>query len=122
MKSALDLDITAGGSFAHTSATERREVLDSLLENSFFPTGHSEPCREESILSHERISTLESDLSFFISPYSFVEPSPKPQISEKEPIQPPEFFPRFEDDSSGNIRNTSNHLRHEEAYRIVVSS
>jgi len=38
MKSALDLDITAGGSFAHTTPTEWREILDSFLENSSFPT------------------------------------------------------------------------------------
>jgi len=38
MKSSLDLNITAGGSFAHTTPTEWREILDSYLENSSFPT------------------------------------------------------------------------------------
>ena len=37
MKSALDLDFTAGGLFAHISPTEGIVILDSLLENSFFP-------------------------------------------------------------------------------------
>ena len=43
MKSALDLDIAAGGWFAHTNPTEGREVLDSFLETSFLSTNHSEP-------------------------------------------------------------------------------
>ena len=37
MKFALDLDFTVGVLFAHTSPTEGRAILDSLLENSFFP-------------------------------------------------------------------------------------
>ena len=38
MKSALDLDITIRGLFAHTTLVEGREILVSFLENSSFPT------------------------------------------------------------------------------------
>ena len=114
MKSALDLDITAGDSFAHTTPTEGRQILDSFLENSSFPTNQSEPRREESTSSHEGLSTPESELSSFTSLDSSVERSPEPRTPKEEEIQPSEFPSRFEDDHSENNRNTSNHLRHEE--------
>jgi hypothetical protein len=55
MKSTLDLDMTAGGLFAHKTLTKGREILDHLLENSSFPTDHNEPCREESESWHESL-------------------------------------------------------------------
>ena len=43
MKSALDLDISSGGWFTHTTPVEKRDILHSFLENSIFATDHSEP-------------------------------------------------------------------------------
>jgi len=37
MKSALDLNDTARGLFAHKTPTERREILDKLLRKLFLP-------------------------------------------------------------------------------------
>ena len=75
MKSALKLDIAARGSFAQTTPAEGRGILDSFLENSFFPTDQTH--REESMSRHESPSTPESEPSCFTSQYSFVEPSPE---------------------------------------------
>ena len=69
--------------------------------------------------SHESLSTPESELSSSTSQYSFLEPSPEPRIPKEEEIQPLEFSSRFEDDPSGNIKNTSNHLRHEEPMKSM---
>ena len=62
MESALELGVATGGWFACINPTEERETLDSLLENSFFPTDRSELCREESTSSHESFSTHGSEL------------------------------------------------------------
>ena len=113
METALELGDASGGWFMHTTPEEGRDILDSFLEDSFFSTDHSEPRREESASSHESLSTPESEPSSSTSQYSFVEPSLEPQTPKEEEIQPSEFSSRFEDDPSGNIRNTSN-LKHEE--------
>jgi len=91
MKSALDLNYTAGGLFAHTGPMEGRAILDRLLGNSFFSGDHSESRQKESTWSHENFSTLGSELSSFTSPYSYVEPSPEPRTPKEEEIQPSEF-------------------------------
>jgi len=119
METALELDVASGGWFAHTTPEEGRDILDSFLEDSFVATDHSEPRREESALSHESLSTSESESSSSTSQYSSIEPSPEPRTTKEEEIQPSEFSSRFEDDSSGNIRNTSNHLRHEEPMKSM---
>jgi hypothetical protein len=61
MDAAQDLDIAAGGSFAHKALVEGRAILDSFLENSFFPTGHNGP-HQESDSIHESLSTTQLDL------------------------------------------------------------
>ena len=55
METALELDVASGGWFVHTTPKERRDILDSFLEDSFFATDHSEPRREESVSSHESL-------------------------------------------------------------------
>ena len=69
--------------------------------------------------SHESLSTPESEPSSSTSQYSSVEPSPEPRTPKEEEIQPLEFSSRFEDNPSGNIKNTSNHLRHEEPMKSM---
>jgi hypothetical protein len=113
IKSALDLDVAAGGSFAHKTRMEGREILARLLEKSSFPTDHNEPHRQESDLIHERPSTAKSEFSPFASQDSSIEPSPEPRTLKEEEIQPSKFSFQFEDDPSRNFRNTSNHHRHE---------
>ena len=104
METALELDVASGGWFAHTTPEEGRDILDSFLEDSFFSTDHSEPCREESASSHESLSTPKSEPSSSTSQYSFVELSPVPRTLKEEEIQPSELSSRFEDDPSGNIK------------------
>ena len=84
LESALELGIGAGGWFACVEPMEEREILDSLLENSFFPTNHSEPHKEESTSSHESFSTHRSELPPFTSPYSSVELSLEPRTPKEE--------------------------------------
>ena len=61
METTLELDIARGEWFAHTTPKERRDILDSFLEDSFFATDHSEPRREESAWSHYSFSAPESE-------------------------------------------------------------
>ena len=90
MDSALELGVAAGGWFACINPTEEREILDSLLKNSFFPTAHSETRQEESMSSHQSFSTHGSELSPFTSPYSSVGLSPELRTPKEEEIQPSE--------------------------------
>ena len=62
MDSADDLDIAAGGSFAHRSPTEGREILDRILRKSSLPSKPCEP-QHESRSHHESPSTAESNPS-----------------------------------------------------------
>ena len=78
METALELDDASGGWFLHTTPEERKDILDSFFDDSFFSTDHSEPRREESASSHESLSTPESEPSSSTSQYSSVEPSPEP--------------------------------------------
>jgi hypothetical protein len=96
MDAAQDLDIAAGGLFAHKTLVEGREILDSFLENSFFPTDHNEP-HQESDSIHEILSIAEPEPMVFTSQFSTIEPSPEPGTMEEEEIQPPEFLYQFED-------------------------
>ena len=69
--------------------------------------------------SHESLSISESEPSSSTSQYSSVETSPDPQTPREEEIHPLEFSSRFEDDPSGNIKNTSNHLKHKEPMKSM---
>ena len=88
MDSADDLDIAGGGSFAHRTPTEGREILDHILGNSSFVASPCEPQREsqshlESPSSAEFYPCTSQDLS--------VESSPEPRTSKEEKIQPSKF-------------------------------
>ena len=109
MDSANDLDITAGGSFVHRTPTEGREILDHILVNSSFVAYPCKPQQEsqshlESPSSAEFYPCTSQDLS--------VEPSPEPQTSNEEEIQPSKFSFQFEDDPYEDIRNPLNYLRY----------
>ena len=119
MKSALTLDIAAGGSFAQKTPMEGREILDFLLENSSFPTNHNEPIQQEYESRQKELPAAESSPSTSTSLDSTVELMPDPGTSGEEEIQPPRSCFRFEGEPLRNIRNTSNHLRHEEPMKSM---
>jgi len=89
IKLALDLDIAAGGSFAQTTPSEGREILDYLLESSSFSANHKEPIQYEHESSQEFLPVAESRPSLSTSSDSAVELMPDPGTSEEEEIQPP---------------------------------
>ena len=96
-ESALYLDIAAGGSFAHKTPSEGREILDRITENTSF-VANTGPSQEEHTSSHEDILAAESDLSPPTTQDSALEPSSEPQAPEEEEIQPSELPFEFEDD------------------------
>ena len=98
-KSAAYLDIAAGGSFAHKTPSEGREILDRITENTSF-VATSGSSQEEHMSSHEDILVAESDLSPPTTLESALEPSSEPHTPEEEEIQPSELPFEFEDDFS----------------------
>ena len=97
-ESALQLDITARGSFTHKTTEGGATLLDRILEN----TPSLEPLRVEPMLSHEEASSAKAKPTLFIQ-----EPSPKPEDPE-EGLQPSNL-PPFEDDLFEDFGNTLNY-------------
>jgi hypothetical protein len=91
MKSALNLDIAAGGSFAQITPTEGREILDFLLENNSFPTNHNELIQQECESRQEDLPAAESSPSTSTSLDSAISLMPDPGTSGEEEIQPLKF-------------------------------
>ena len=89
--SAYYLEVANGGSFQHRSPTECWEILDDFMISTDF-TISCEPLQEECKSSQEDLLAAESNPS----PYTSLE------------IQPSMFSSHFEDDTSGNNKNTSN--------------
>ena len=108
-ESALYLDIAAGGSFAHKTPSEGREILDRITENTSF-IANSRSSEEEHTSSHEDILVAESDLSPPTTQDSALEPSSEPHAPEEEEIQPSELPFEFGVDLFEDFRNTSNYL------------
>ena len=98
-ESALQLDITAGGSFTHKTTKEGEALLDSILEN----TPPLEPLRVEPMLSHEEVSSVEAKPTLSIQ-----EPLPKLE-DPREGFQPLDL-PPFKDDLFEDYGNTLNYL------------
>ena len=84
------------------------KYLRFLLENSSFPTNHNEPIQQECESCQEDLPAAESSSSTSTSLDSAVELTPDPGTSEEEEIQPPKSCSRFEDNPSGNNKNSSN--------------
>ena len=59
-------------------------------------------------MTHEDLLAAEPNLSSSTSLDSALETSPELGTSEGEEIHPPKFSSKFEDESMGNHRNTSN--------------
>ncbi len=97
---AENLDISAGGSFAHKTTVEGRELLDLILENDSF--GQSEAIPEIEIIHEE-------PLHVELEPDSTAESSSRSQESEEEEIHPPKIPFQFEEDLFEDYWNTSNY-------------
>ena len=83
--SAANLDMTAGGSFYHKTLAEGMEILEIITENTSF-AAESVPSHEQHKSCHEDILEAKSDHSLSIPLDSSLEPSPEPQVLEKEEI------------------------------------
>jgi hypothetical protein len=119
-ESAANLDISAGGSFAHKTTAEGRELLDLILENDSF--SHSEAIPEIKII-HEEPLHVDSE------PYSTVESSFWSLEPEEEEIHPPEIPFQFRDDLYEDYGNTLNyssktkaHPKHEPFEEVMFVS
>nr|ABA93515.1 hypothetical protein LOC_Os11g26980 [Oryza sativa Japonica Group] len=106
-ESAANLDISPGGSFAHKTTAEGRELLDLILENDSF--GQSEAIPEIEII-HEDPLHMES------KPDSTVESSFQSLEPEEEEIHSPEIPFQFRGDLYENYENTLNYSSEKKAH------
>ena len=106
-ESALQLDISAGGSFTHKITAEGEALLDRILENTSFTK--TLPAAESS--SHEEIPLVDSTIPLPNPIEPTTESSPEPETMEEEKIQPPEFPLNIEEDVFQNYGNTSMYPR-----------
>jgi len=75
-ESAHHLNITSGGSFAHLTPTEGREILDKILDITSFVCV-PEPSSIELEVRHEEVPAIESEQLESQSVDSTPEPSPE---------------------------------------------
>jgi len=106
-ESADHLNSITEGVPLHMFPAEVNKILDYIAEYTSL-SAESDPLQEECELTHEDLLAAEPNPSFPISSDSAVETSPEPKTLEGEEIHPPKFSSRFEDESMGNHRNTSN--------------
>ena len=102
-ETALQLDITAGGSFAYITTSEGMALLDCILENASF----MEPLPVVAPSSQEEAPVAESTHSLITLNDSLAEPSPRPEHLEGEEILPPEFPFNIEEDIFYKFGNTT---------------
>ena len=83
-ESSLQLDSTTGGSFTHKTTTEGEALLERILENTSFtetlPVGGSS--------GHEEVPSVDSTSRTPTHLEPTTEPSPEPETTEEEEIQP----------------------------------
>ena len=110
-ESALHLDLTSGGCFAHLTPSEGREVLNRILDRTSFVCIH-EPTPTEPQVRQEETLEIESEPIESQSIDSTPEPSPelKPETLEEEDPLPPEFLQSIEPDVFEDFGNTSRYL------------
>ena len=110
-ESALHLDLTSGGSFAHLTPSKGWEVLNKILDETSFICIH-EPVPTEPEMHQEEPSETEPEPLENQSIGSTSEPSPelKPETPEEEDYLPPEFLRSIEYDLFEDFSNTSRHF------------
>jgi hypothetical protein len=105
-ESALQLDVTVGGSFMHKTTSEGEALLDRILENTSFtdalPIAEPSSCEEVSLIELAPLLRTDPELT--------TEPSLEPETLEEEEIQPQEFPFQFEDDLFKDSRNMLNYF------------
>ena len=106
-ESALQLGITAGGSFTHKTTAKGEALLDRILENTSF----TETLPATGSSSHEEVPLVVSTSPSPTHLEPTTEPSPEPETMEEEEIQPPEFPFNIEEDGFQNFGNTSMYPR-----------
>ena len=106
-ESALQLDSTTGGSFTHKTTAEREALLDRILENTSF----IETLPVAGSSSHEEVRMVDSTSRSPTHLEPTTEPSPEPETTEEEEIQPPEFPFNIEEDVFQKFGNTSMYPR-----------
>jgi hypothetical protein len=110
-ESAHHLDLTSGGSFAHLTPTESREVFDKILDITSFVCIH-EPIPTEPEMHQAESSEIESEPPESLSIDSTYETAPehKSEISEEEDPLPLEFLRSIEPDVFEDFGNTSRYF------------
>jgi len=110
-ESAHHLDLTFGGSFAHLTPAESKEVLDKILDRTSFVCIH-EPVPTEPEMCQVEPSEIESEPSESQSVDSIYETAPehKSETSEEEDRLPPEFLRSIEPDVFEDFGNTSRYF------------
>ena len=101
-ESALQLDITAGGSFTHKTTAEGEALLDRILKNTSF----TETLPAAGSSSHEEVPLVDSTVPSPTQVEPTIEPSPEPETTEEEEIQPSEFPFNIEEDVFQNFGNS----------------
>ena len=109
--SALHLDLTFGGSFAHLTPSEGREVLNKILDKTSFICIH-EPVPTEPEMHQEEPSETEPEPleSQSVGLTSELSPKLKPEIVEEEDSLPPKFLRSIEYDLFEDFGNTSRYF------------
>jgi len=105
--SADYLNSITGGVPLQKFPAEVNKILDYIAEYTSLSAEY-DPLQEECELTQEDFLAAEPNPSSSISRDSAIEFSPEPGTSEGEEIHSPKFSMRFEDESLGNHRNTSN--------------
>ena len=106
-ESAHHLDLTSGGSFAHLTPFEDREVLNKILDRTSFVCIH-EPVPTEPEMRHEEPSEIESEPleSQLVDSIPKTSPELKPETPEEEDPLPLEFLQSMEPDLFEDFGNT----------------
>ena len=110
-ESAHHLDLTSGGSFAHLTPTESREVLDKILDRTSFICIH-EPVSTEPEMHQAEPSEMESESpeSQLVDSIYETTPKHKSETSEEEDPLPPEFLRSIEPYVFEDVGNTSRYF------------
>ena len=106
-ESAIQLDISAGGSFTHKTTAEGDALLDRILENTSFT--ETLPAAESS--RHEEVLLVDSTNPPPNPTEPTTESSPELETMEEEEIQPSEFPFNIKEDVFQNYGNTSMYPR-----------
>jgi hypothetical protein len=106
-ESAHHLDLTSGGSFAHLTPFEGREVLNKILDRTSFIYIH-EHVPTEPEMCHEEPLEIESEPleSQKVDSIPKTSPELKPETPEEEDPLPLEFLRSIEPDLFKDFGNT----------------